>query len=188
MVAVITINRLTGPAGTIVETPITAINTRVNAEDAHTVAGTTNPIEIPTGADNYSYWCTTQLDCTTAPDNLVNNLEWYTETADSYGANVTCVVGKAARASYTQASGTPGVTGIVLSDANYVNGTLTPAAPLDAFAKTTGAPFALTGSTAATGAFGDLVIYQVVVAAGATPGDHPPGGSEEQFNFRYDET
>jgi hypothetical protein len=188
MVATITINRLTGPAGTIVETDITSINTRVNADDSHSVAGTTNPIEIPSGADNYSYWCTTQLDATVAPDNLVDNLEWYTDGSNTYGTGVTCVVAQAARASYTQATGTPGVTGTVLNNTNYTGGTLTPATPTDAFAYVTGAPLAVTGSTTTTGAFGDMVIYQVVVANTASPGDHPPGGSEEPFTWRYDET
>lgn len=188
MVAVITINRLTGPAGTIVETDITSINTRVNADDSHSTGGTTNPIEIPTGADNYSFWCTTQLDATTAPDNLVDNIEWFTDGSNTYGTGVTCVVAKAARASYTIASGTAGVTGIVLNNTNYTGGTLTPSTPTDAFAKVTGSPLTVTGSTTTTGAFGDMVIYQVIVGSTANPGDHPPSGSEETFTWRYDET
>lgn len=188
MVATVTINRLTGPAGTIVETDITSINTRVNADDIHSVASTTNPIEIPSGADNFSFWCTTQLDVTVAPDNLIDNLEWFTDGVNSYGTGVTCVASTAARASYTTAPGTVGQTGTVLNDTNYTGGTLTPATPTDVFAFVTGTPKAITGSTTTTGAFGDMLIYQVVVDNTASPGDHPPGGSEETFTWRYDET
>ena len=188
MVATITINRLTGPAGTIVESDITSINTRANTADAQSTNDTASPIEIPSGADNYSYWVNTQLDCTTTPDNLVDNLEWYTDGVNSYGTGITCLVAQAARASYTQAAGTPGVTGTQLNDTNYTGGTLTPATPTDAFAKVTGAALAVTGSIAnpSTGAFGNIVVYQVVVASTATPGTKP--AAPETWTWRYDET
>jgi hypothetical protein len=186
MVAVITINRLTGPAGTIVETDITSINTRANTADAHSTNDTASPIEIPGAGTNYSYWVNTQLDATTAPDNLVDNLEWYTDGVNSYGTGIDCVVATAARASYTQAGGTPGVTGTELNDTNYTGGTLTPATPLTAFSETTGAPLAVTGSTTTTGPFGDMVIYQVTVGTTATPGTKP--AVPETFTWRYDET
>jgi hypothetical protein len=118
---------------------------------------------------------------------LINNLEWYTDGVDSYGTGVTCVVATAARASYTQAGGTPGVTGTELNNTNYTGGTLTPATPGNAFSETSGAPLSVTGSTAATGAFGDMVIYQVTVTTTADPGVEPSGGPET-FTFRYDET
>ena len=187
MVAVIEINRLTGPSGTIVESQITGINTRANAEDAQSTNDTANPIEIPSGADNFSYWVNTQLDATMAPDNLIDNLEWFTDGSNTYGTGVTCVVAQAARASYTEAPGTPGVSGTVLTDANYSGGTLTPATPTDAFAEVTGAPLAVTGSTTTTGEFGNIVVYQVTVDNTATPGDHPPS-TPETFTWRYDET
>ena len=187
MVAVITINRLTGPSGTIVESTITTINTRANAEDAQSTNDTANPIEIPSGSPNWSYWVNTQLDATMAPDNLVDNLEWFTDASNTYGTGVTCNVAQASRASYTQATGTPGVTGIELTDANYSGGTLTPATPTDVFAKTTGSPLAVTGSTTTTGEFGNIVVYQVEVDNTADPGDHPPS-TPETFTWRFDET
>jgi hypothetical protein len=42
-------------------TNITGINTRANAEDAHSVSGTSNPIRVPTSGTKYSYWVTTRL-------------------------------------------------------------------------------------------------------------------------------
>lgn len=186
MVATITINRLTGPSGTIVETDITSINTRANAADAHTTGDTASPIEIPSAGTNYSYWVNTQLDATVAPDNLVDNLEWFTDGVNSYGTGIGNVVAQAARASYTEAVGTPGVTGTELTDANYTGGTLTPATPTDSFAEVTGAPLTVTGSTTTTGEFGNIVVYQVTVGTTATPGTKP--ATPETFTWRYDET
>jgi hypothetical protein len=187
MVATIEINRLTGPAGTIVETLITSLNTRANTADAHSTNDTASPIEIPSGADNFSFWVNTQLDATVAPDNLIDNLEWFTDGSNTYGTGVTADVAQAARASYTQATGTGGVTGIILTDANYTGGTLTPATPTDVFAEVTGAPLTVTGSTTGTGQFGNIVVYQVTVDNTAGPGDAPPV-TPETFTWRYDET
>ena len=186
MVATITINRLTGASGSITETNITSINTRANTIDSHTTGDTSNPIEIPSSGSNYSFWVNTQLDATVAPDNLVDNLEWFTDGTNGYGTGIGCVVAQAARASYTQATGTGGVTGIVLNDTNYSGGTLTPTTPVDAFGKVTGTPLAVTGSTTTTGEFGNIVIYQVTVGTTATPGTKP--ASPETFTWRYDET
>ncbi len=187
MVATVIIERLTGPAGTIVRTAITGINTRANAADAHTTGDTASPIEIPSAGTNYSYWVNTQLNATVAPDNLIDNLEWFTDGSNTYGTAIGNKVAQAALASYTQAVGTPGVTGTELTDANYTGGTLTPATPLDSFAETTGAPLAVTGSTTTTGAFGNMVVWQVDVGTTAVPGDHPPS-TPETFTFRFDET
>ena len=184
MVATVIIERLTlaGPT----RTAITGINTRANAEDAHSTGDTANPIEIPGAGSNYSYWVNTQLNCTVAPDNLIDNLEWFTDGVNSYGTGITAVVAQAALASYTLAPGTPGVTGTVLNDTNYSGGTLTPATPTDMFAETTGAPLAVTGSTSGTGAFGNIVVFQIVVGTTATPGTKP--ASPEDITWRYDET
>jgi len=129
MVAVVIIERLTG-AGPA-RTDITSINTRANAEDAHSTGDTANPIEIPGAGTNYSFWVNTQLNATTAPDNLIDNIEWFTDAVNSYGTGIGSVVAQAALASYTQAPGTIGVTGTELNDTNYTGGTLTPATPLD---------------------------------------------------------
>ena len=185
MVATVIIERLTGAGPT--RTSILGINTRANAEDAHSTGDTANPIEIPTGSDNFSFWVNTQLNATAAPDNLLDNIEWFTDGVNSYGTGITAVVAQAALASYTQAPGTDGVSGTVLTDANYTGGTLTPSTPTDMFAKTTGSPLAVTGSTTGTGAFGNIVVYQIVVASSATPGTKPSGGPED-ITWRFDET
>ena len=187
MVATVIIERLTGAGPT--RTAITSINTRANAADAHTTGDTASPIEIPSSpGTNYSYWVNTQLNATVTPDTLIDNIEWFTDGVNSYGTGVTCVVAQAALASYTQATGTPGVTGTVLNDTNYSGGTLTPATPTDAFAEVTGAPLAVTGSIAnpSTGAFGNIVVYQVEVDETAGSGVAP--GSPETWTWRFDES
>lgn len=184
MVATVIIERLTGAGPT--RTAITSINTRANAFDSHTTGDTANPIEIPSAGTNYSFWVNTQLNATVAPDNLIDNIEWFTDGVNSYGTGIGNVVAQAALASYTQAVGTPGVTGTELNDANYSGGTLTPATPTDSFAKTTGAPLAVTGSTSGTGEFGNIVVWQVTVGTSATAGTKP--ASPETFTFRFDET
>jgi len=188
MVATVIIERLTGVGPT--RTDITSINTRANAFDSHTTGDTANPIEIPSAGTNYSYWVNTQLNATVTPDNLIDNIEWFTDGTNSYGVGITLQVATAALLSYTQATGTPGVTGILLNDTNYTGGTITPAIPGadNAFTFVTGAPLAVTGSIAnpTTGAFGDMVIYQVAVGTTATPGTKP--ASPETITWRYDET
>lgn len=186
MVATVIIERLTGAGPT--RTDITSINTRANAADAHTTGDTASPIEIPTAGTNYSYWVNTQLNATVTPDNLIDNIEWFTDGVNSYGTGIGLVVAQAALASYTQAVGTPGVTGTQLNDTNYTGGTLTPATPDDAFTKVTGAALAVTGSIAnpSTGAFGNIVVYQLTVLSTATPGTKP--ATPETISWRYDET
>ncbi len=83
MVATVIIERLTG-AGPA-RTAITGINTRANAEDAHSTGDTANPIEIPGAGSNYSFWVNTQLNATVAPDNLIDNIEWFTDGSNTYG-------------------------------------------------------------------------------------------------------
>jgi len=190
MVATVIIERLTGPAGTIVRTPITSLNTRANTADAHSTNDTASPIEIPGAGTNYSYWVNTQLNCTVTPDNLIDNLEWFTDGTNSYGTGITLQVAQCALASYTIASGTGGQTGILLDDTNYSGGTITPATPGadNAFAFVTGTPLAVTGSITnpSTGAFGNIVVYQVAVGTSATSGTKP--ATPETITWRYDET
>ena len=84
---------------------------------------------------------------------------------------------------YTQATGTPGVTGDVLSVGNFP--TLA-GAPTDSFAFTTGSPKPVTGSTSGTGQFGDRAVFQVTVGTTASAGTKP--GTPETFTWRFDET
>jgi hypothetical protein len=179
MAATVTIRRLTGAGPT--STDITGINTRANAEDAHSTAGTTNPIQIPAAGTNYSYWVVTQLSADTSPAGTINNIKWYTDGANGFGTGVTCKVNQAT--GYVQATGTPGTTGTQLTTGNYA--TLS-ATPVDAFGLTAASPLAVTGSISnpSTGAFGNRVVYQIEVASTAAPGATPA----ETFTWKYDET
>lgn len=187
MVATVIIERLTGAGPT--RTDITSINTRANAADAHTTNDTASPIEIPSSpGTNYSYWVNTQLNATVTPDNLIDNIEWFTDGVNSYGTGIGLVVAQAALASYTQATGTPGVTGTELNNTNYSGGTLTPATPDNAFTYVTGSALAVTGSISnpSTGQFGNIVVYQVTVDETASPGTKP--ASPETITWRFDES
>lgn len=176
MSATVQIRRLTGSGPT--STDITSINTRANAADAHTTADTASPISVPSGADNYSYWVVTQLNATVAPSVLINNLRWYTDGSNSLGTGVTMNVNTAS--GYVQATGTPAVTGDELTTGAYAS---LAGAPSDAFAYTSGSPLTVTGTQAGTGAFGDRVVYQVVVASTAAPG----ATTQETITWKWDE-
>jgi hypothetical protein len=175
--ATVVINRLTGAGPTA--TAITSINTRANAEDAHTTAGTSNSILVPAVGTNYSYWVTTRLEVTAITAGTVDNVKWFTDGANNFGTGVTCSVGTAT--AYVQATGTAGTTGTVLTAGNYTGYTLGNA---NAFTYTTGSPLSVTGTTAATGQFGDRVVYQIEVASTALSG----ATATETFTWRYDDT
>lgn len=178
MPATVQIVRLTGAGPTA--TDITSINTRANAEDAHTTAGTSNPIQIPASGTNYSYWVTTRLNAVTSPTSTINNIKWFTDGGNGMGTGVGVRVGTAT--GYVQATGTPGVTGTELTAGNYSGFTLGNA---DAFTYTAGSPLSVTGSISnpSTGQFGDRVVYQVTVGSTALPG----ATGAETFSWSYDE-
>lgn len=177
MAATIKINRLTGVGPTA--TDITSINTRANAEDAHTTAGTSNSILVPAAGTNYSYWVVTQLECTAITAGTVDNIKWYTDGSNNFGTGVGCNVNTAS--GYVQATGTAGTTGTELTTGNYA--TLA-GAPTDAFAYTSGSPLSVSGTTSTTGAFGDRVVYQITVGSTASSG----ATAQETFTWRYDDT
>jgi len=186
MAATVLIRRKTGASGSIASTDITSINTRANAEDAHSTAGTTNPIRIPAAGTNYSYWVTTRLDATVTPAGTIDNLRWFTDGANGFGTGVTCKGAKAstgADAGYRQATGTPGTTGTQLTQGNHSG---LDEAPADVFGFTSGSPKSLTGSITnpSTGQFGDHWVYQIEVGATAGPG----ATAQETFTWRFDET
>ncbi len=179
MAATVTIRRLTSTGPTSGD--ITSINTRANAEDTNTTAGTSNPIQIPAAGTNYSYWVVTQLSVDVTPAGTINNIKWYTDGANGFGTGVTCKMNTAT--GYVQATGTPGTSGTQLTTGNYA--TLA-GAPTDAFAFTSGSPKSVTGtiSNPSTGALGDRVVYQIEVDSTAGPGATP----QETFTWKYDET
>lgn len=179
MAATVTIRRWTGAGPT--KTDITSINTRANAEDAHSTAGTTNPIQVPAAGSNYSYWVSTQLSVDVTPSGTINNIKWYTDGANGFGTGVTCIMNTAS--AYVQASGTAGTTGIELTTGNHAS---LAGAPSDAFSFTSGSPKSVTGTMTnpTTGDLGHQVVYQIVVGTTAGPGAVAP----ETFTFRFDET
>lgn len=177
MASTVIINRLTGAGPTA--TPITSINTRANAEDAHTTAGTTNSILVPAAGTNYSYWVVTRLEVTVINSGQVDNVKWYTDGANNFGTGVTCKVNTAT--GYVQATGTTGTTGTQLTTGNYA--TLA-GAPVDAFTYVTGSPLSVTGTATTTGQFGDRVVYQIEVGTTAVSG----ATATETFTWRYDDT
>lgn len=177
MAASVSIMRLTGSGPTA--TDITSINTRANAEDAHSTAGTANSILVPTSGSNYSFWVVTQLNVTAITAGTVNNLKWYTDGSNNFGTGVTALVNTAT--AYTQATGTVGTSGNLLNTTNYPS---LAGAPVDPFTYTSASPLSVNGSTSATGAFGDRVVYQIVVGTTAASG----ATAQETFTWRYDDT
>jgi hypothetical protein len=179
MAATVTIRRWTGGSGSPTKTNITSINTRANAEDAHTTAGTTNSILIPSGGSNYSYWVSTRLSVDAITSGTVDNIKWYTDSTNNFGTGVTCI-GQSA-GSYVQATGTPGQTGTELTAGNHAGLT---GAPVDVFTFTSGVPKSLTGSTSTIEDVGQFFVYQMVVDSTAASGTTAP----ETFTWKYDDT
>ncbi len=180
MAATVVIKRWTGSSGGPTKTDITSINTRLNAEDAHTTAGTTNATRQPVSGSNYSFWCATRLSASVTPSTIINNIFWYTDGGNGLGTGITFVANTAT--SYIQATGTTGTTGNVLNTSNY--STLAGAAT-NAFAYTSGSPLSVSGSISnpSTGDFGDFAVSQIVV--GATAGGGATGS--ETITFQFDE-
>lgn len=177
MAATVQIVRLTGAGPTA--TDITSINTRANAEDAHSTAGTSNSILVPTSGTNYSYWVVTRLNVTAITSGTVDNVKWYTDGSNNFGTGVTCKVNTAT--GYVQATGTAGTSGAQLTTGAYA--TLA-GAPSDAFSYTSGSPLSVSGTTTTTGQFGDRVVYQIEVGTTAASG----ATAQETFTWKYDDT
>jgi hypothetical protein len=176
------IHRLTGagPSGANITS-----NTRLNAEDAHSVSGTTNPIVVPVAGTNYSYWASTRLYFDGSGTGTINNIKWYTDGSNGLGTGVGLVAATAAV--YAQATGTPGTTGTQLTVANYGNGTTDlDAEPVDAFSLNSGAPLSVAGTVTnpLDEYFGSRVVLQVTVGTTAGPG----ATAQETMTWRYDST
>ncbi len=176
MAATVLIRRLTSSGPTA--TDITSINTRANAEDAHSTAGTSNSILVPAAGSNYSFWVVTRLDVTAITSGTVDNVKWYTDGTNNFGTGVTAIANQAT--AYTQATGTTGTTGTQLTTGNYATVTT----PVDPFTFTSGSPLSVTGTTTTTGQFGNYVVYQIVVGTTAASG----ATAQETFTWKYDDT
>lgn len=176
MAATVEIQRLTGTSPGAA-TDITGINTRANADDNHSTAGTTNPVSIPTSGTNYSFWVSTQLNVISGLGGTLDNLRWFTSA--SLGAGVGIIAQDAT--AYVEASGVVGDSGDELTTVSY--NTLT-GAPVDALTFTSGSPKSIPGSTTGTGPVGNLMVYQFTVDNTAGPG----ATNQVTITWRYDET
>jgi hypothetical protein len=179
MAATVTIRRWTGASGSPTKTDITSINTRANAEDAHSTAGTTNSILIPTSGTNYSYWVATRLSVDAISAGTVDNIKWYADGSNNFGTGITCKGNSAS--TYVRATGTAGTSGDQLTTSAY--STLA-SSPGNVFAYTSGSPLSISGTTTSTGDLGDLFVYQIEVADTAASG----ATASETFTWKYDDT
>lgn len=172
------IERKTGSGPT--DTDITSSNTRLQASDVHTSAGTDNPIQVPDSGTNYSFWATMRLEITNNPDgNTISNMKWYTDGSNNLGTDIGLDVAPAT--AYAEASGTVGESGSSI-DAAHPHAS----AASGAFNFDSTSPLAIDNSstgTASTGEIGDYVINQITVATGAAAGS----SSQETCTFQYDE-
>jgi len=177
------IRRWTGAGPT--KTDITSINTRLNAEDTHTTAGTSNPILVPAAGTNYSYWANTRLYFNGSGTGTINNIKWYSDGGNTLGTGVGLVAATAGV--YGEASGTPGTSGTELSVANYGNGTTDlNEEPVNAFTLTAGSPKSVTGSVTNpnNSELSHFVVLQITVGSTAAAG----ATTQETMTWQYDST
>jgi len=153
-------------------TPVasTVTNSRFCTTDAYN-PGTDYPLVKPdTGLTNYSYKKTLYLNADTSPASIINNIKFFCDGAIGWtGVTVEC----AAADTYTEPTGTPGVSG----DDESLNTSIT--------TYTTDAPLALTGSISNpnTGKISQYLELQAVISDAAGSGVL----SAETISFRYDE-
>lgn len=146
-------------------------NLRFNTDDTVN-PGTTNPLVKPNSGTNYSYWKNVYLNADTSPSNAINNVKIYCDGAIGWTG---CTLKIGATGTYTQATGTSGVTGNVSS-----------VATVDITRYTSTSPKSLTGSISnpSTGRISDYVVMQVAVSTSAVAGTL----TAETLTFQYDET
>lgn len=179
MGATVQIRRWTGVAGSETKTDVTGINSRMNAEDAHSTNGTSNSVLIPSSGTNRSFWAVFRLYIAAIVGGTVNNIKWFTDGANGLGTGVSLKVNTAT--AYTRATGTTGTTGTQLTTGNYP--TLA-GAPVDAFTYNSGSPLSVAGSSNTTGDVGDFVVQQIEVLNTASQGATP----QETITWQYDDT
>jgi hypothetical protein len=107
-------------------TDVTSASVTVGTSDE---AQSASAIPIPTSGSNHSYWMHSALVATAAPDNALDNLKFYTDGTNSFGTGVTAIVGTGS--TYTQAVGTAGSSGALLSSACHAHMTGSPANECD---------------------------------------------------------
>lgn len=179
MAATVTIRRWTGDVSNPVKTDITNSNSRANAEDSHTLAGTNNSILIPAVGSNYSFWVSTRLSVDAINGGTIDNIRWFTDGTNNFGTGIQANGSTASN--YIQATGIPGQTGTELSKESY---TSLKGTPENIFLFTQNSPKQISGSTTKTGDFGDFFVYQLEIQSMAGTG----ATGQEIFTWRYDDT
>lgn len=167
MAATVQIISLHGATGST-ETQVDGGSMRFKVADNDT-ADANNPIPIPPSGTNYSYIKQIRFKTTVAPDNLINNLQVYSDGSSGMGTGVS-------------------VTTKTYGSGSYINpatqGTTQLSGTSDLFGYTSGSSLAVTGSTSTTGLFGDIIAMQMGVASTATQGTTP----SETVTFQFDES
>ncbi len=167
MAATVSVKQVVGAGG---GTATTITNLRFNTDDSVN-PGTTAPLIKPSVGVNRSFWKTVYLNADTTPASFINNVKIYCDGTIGWTG---CTLYIGSTGSYTQATGTTGLTGTdsSVATANIQN-------------YTSGAPKQLTGSIAnpSTGRISDYVVMQVDVSTSATVGVLSP----ETITFQYDE-
>lgn len=177
MPATVQIRSLTGQNASITSTNITSGSLRLGTSDE--VSPSTIP--VPSSGSNYSFWRTTQLHATVAPDNALNNIKWWTDGNNTFGTGITALI--AAASGYASAVGAAGSSGSLLSSANH--GAFRGTATSSLFLYTSSCKLSVTGSLGATtGSFGDRVVFQLSVDTTGSAGNT----AEETLTWSYDES
>lgn len=144
----------------------------------------TNILMRPLAGNNYSFWKTMYLNAESTPVTQINNVKVWSDgtigwTGITYNiANETPVIG-----SYVQASGTIGLTGDALINANHP--AITGVTNIETYA-TEGSAKTVPGSISNpdVGQISNLIIVQLIIGTSAIPGDL----SSEVLTWGYDET
>lgn len=163
MPAVVQIHRLTG--STPDATVITEDSTRFSTSD-NPNPGAANKLEKLSSGVRRSFWVTTRLFVEETPDSSLNNVKWRTDGTNPWGG---ILMNVASADSYVQATGTMGVTGTELTQANHSGLNF---APVNGFSLNPGSPLILPGQVTNpnTGYVGDFVVAQFVVTPTALLG------------------
>ncbi len=163
-------------------------NIRFKTADDSTIDAN-NPIPIPTGSPNFSFWKHLYFRVTGGTFTQIDNVLFFTD-GSNFGTGIVTSVGdqnpinnSGSQASYILAVGVVGTSGteMIIGHSGISSKT-------DAFSFTSGSPRTVTISEAggilnATGERTDYNVFQMSVASTASPGDL----ADETWTYQYDE-
>ena len=137
------------------------------------------PVRIPDVGTNYSYVVSSKINVSVAPDTSITNMQLYGDGA-GFGTGITVNIGDQYPVTYVQATGTPGVTGTIMT--TVYTGVITSVTNL--FSYTSGSPLTLTMlKNSGTGDYTNFICIQAYVGTTATKG----AKSAENITLQYDE-